>query len=590
MLKPALRDRKPWRWTLIGSIFVVGCAGPLSQSMEDSLREQMLAAHRVQRDAADGESFTLNRQVSDVEDNLVKGGHIKELSEMAGPSAYENEELQLGEDLLGNPQTERVVMSLKSAVQLAARHNPDLEVARIVPAINDTQITQAEAAFDAVFFSNFNFQNQDTPQPDTAFTGFGSVQSDTRALETGIRKPLTTGGQVTLSTEFSRQFRDPSIFNVNKFTSANVLVNLQQPLLRNFGSDVVRSQVLLAKSAKEQSVEDLHERMLDVVQAVESNYWNLVLAQQRLLIQARLVKRTLSDRDIIAGRQDFDAGPAELTQANSFVEIRRADLIRAQQDIRLASDAVKRLINSPDLPLSGETLVLPADRPIEAPVTFNVLDAVTVAMRERPELKAALLQIKDSTIRQRVADNQRLPLLNLNAGVQYNGIGLDGADEAYNHLGEGKFIDYLLGLQFEQPIGNRAAEGLFRQRQLERRASVVNYQRLAQNAVLEVKDAMRNLITAFRLIDATRGARLAAANDLRVLESQIIKDGLRPDLVDRKLRSSAALASAELQEAQALIDYNVSLTNFHRAMGTLLKRNGILFESDLEEQAQAEID
>ena len=44
----------------------------------------------------------------------------------------------------------------------------------------------------------------------------------------------------------------------------------------------------------------------------------------------------------------------------------------------------------------------------------------------------------------------------------------------------------IFGLQFEVPIGNRGPEAFKRQRELERKATVINYRRLTQTAVREV--------------------------------------------------------------------------------------------------------
>ncbi len=133
-----------------------------------------------------------------------------------------------------------------------------------------------------------------------------------------------------------------------------------------------------------------------------------------------------------------------ITEANSFVEQRRADVIRARQRLRKVSDQLKRLMNAPGLEVAGETLVLPSDEPIDAPVRFSLRDAVAKALRYRPELQQALLAIRDASTRQQVADNQRLPLLNVGAAVVFNGLGLDGVDDAYDQLDDFNFIDYVL--------------------------------------------------------------------------------------------------------------------------------------------------
>ena len=49
-------------------------------------------------------------------------------------------------------------------------------------------------------------------------------------------------------------------------------------------------------------------------------------------------------------------------------------------------------------------------------------------------------------------------------------------------------------------------------------------------------------------------------------------------LDDVRAQAQYELASAELQEVQALVDYNNFIARFYQAQGTLLERNGIEFK------------
>ena len=566
---------------------VAGCRSPLERSLEQGLREQLITTNREYRQAvAAGPVIELSREPSDVEQKLPPERRA-ELDGLSGPDAYDQDTMKLGADLLGDRDPNTVAMSLNRAIQLSVRNNLDVQVARLVPAINQTQITQAEAVFDAVVFSNLDHQKLDTPLPPTVSLAaeplFGAVKSETTSWTTGIRKRLSSGGVVTLQNEITRNERDPALFELNPYYDTNVLFSIEQPLLRNFGSDVNRAQILLNQNLRSQGVADLRTRLLDTIAATEEAYWNLVFARQQLLIQQRLLDRTISDRDRLEKRGGFDASPAQITQANSFVEQARANTIRARQDVRRTSDALKRLINAPDMSVASEALIVPLEKPADVPIQFSLLDAVTTALRVRPEIRDALLQISDASIRQRVADNLRLPQLNLRATVRFNGVG-DETDEAYDMVDDFDFIDYLLRAEFEIPIGNRSAQALYDQRTIERRAFVIAYRNRAQIVVLEVKNALRDLIRDYELIGAARAARRSAADNLRVLDEQErAGEALTPEFVDRKLQAETRLANTETQEIQALTDYNTSISNLHRAMGTLLDRNGIVFDDPMDD-------
>jgi len=563
---------------------VVGCRGPMDRDADLALREQLITEYRTRMTSiADAGVVQVTRDPSEVEAKL-SDQRRRELDAMSGVSAYADDPLDLGSDLLGraDAEAEAVALSLEDAIRMTVQNNLDVRTARLSPAISRAQVVAAEAAFDAVFFTNAQWAKLDTPQPAGAIPGLsGDTQSENFQLNTGLTKPLTTGGAVTLENTITRDERVPSFIGVNSYYDNDVALSLNQPLLRGFGVDVNTAQIVLAENARDRDVEALRQEMIDRVRDAEAAYWELSLARQQLLIQTRLLQRTIEDRDRLEKRAEFDAAPVQVTEANSFVELRRGDVIRARQAVRDASDRLKRLINSDELPVAGETLLMPTDAPGESAVELSLLDAVTTAIRRRPELQSALLSINDATVRQRVADNARLPLLDLGASVVYSGLDIDRPEAAFGNSFEGEFIDYLLSANFEQPIGNRAAEADYTAARLQRRQAVLNYQNVAQVVVLEVKQAMRSIRTAYELIGATRAARRAAADNLRALQVQENEGAaLTPEFINLKLQSQERLATAELQEAQALVDYANALTALDRATGSLLERNNIVFDAE----------
>jgi outer membrane protein TolC len=270
--------------------------------------------------------------------------------------------------------------------------------------------------------------------------------------------------------------------------------------------------------------------------------------------------------------------PAEYSDAVATVERRRADVIRAENALRQRSDSLKALMNDEGLTVGSEALLLPADDAPETPIVFSLLDAVTRAIELRPEIQQSILSIDDASIRQIVAESGRLPLLDMAFRARFHG--LDGdTGEAYEQIGDGRFVDFLLSAVFEQPIGNRGPEAEYRASHLARMQATVEYRRVLQAVVLEVKTALRNVTTNYQLIEQTRSSRLAAAENLRTLlvQEQTIQS-LTPDFLDLKFRRQESLAQAEAAEVQALTDYNVSLAEYHAATGQALERNGIVFD------------
>jgi outer membrane protein TolC len=164
----------------------------------------------------------------------------------------------------------------------------------------------------------------------------------------------------------------------------------------------------------------------------------------------------------------------------------------------------------------------------------------------------------------------------------------DSAGDAYDELFEGSFLDWLIGMHFEWPIGNRAAEAGYRQARLQRSSAVMGYQRAVQDVVLDVKASLRNCVTSYELIQASRSNRMAQAENLRTLlvEEETLA-GLTPEFLNLKFQRQERLAAAQADEAQSLVNYNKSLAGLYRAMGVGLTMNRIELEIiDIDDSGQ----
>lgn len=589
---------------LLGPAMLSGCTTTLEKQTAENLRAALLASQQAQIERMGGSEPTplvrdrsefraslqrvIDRQREEGQLGPDEGGvdeAIAHADDISGATAYEDGQPDFGRDLAGRNEPEPIAIDLQGALQRAMVHNLDARIARLNPRIAEQQVIQAESDFDTVVFSNIAWQKNDTPQPPGSIPGLsGNTQSESFQLQTGIRQTFEPGTQLTVQAQVRRTEQNPSVLGAPEYYDADVLVQLTQPLMRGFGSDVNRAGIVVAELAKKQEVLQFRTTLLDLAQAVEQTYWQLAQARQALLIQQNLLERTVAMRDKLEPRVGFDLLQADLNEVNARVGQRRADVLRAQRTVRDLSDQLKQLVNDPDLPVLGEELLVPTDLPVDSEIAISRLDEVTTALQNRPETQVALLQIEDTDIRRLVADNNRLPILNLTASVNYNGLDVDEGIDALGNTADLDFIDYALGLEFERPWGNRDAEALYAQRTLERAQAMDNYRRQSQLVTVEVKQAIRQIEEAYQIIGTTRETRRASALSLEVADVQLDQGGRNEETytirVDRVLARQDALAQAELAELQALTDYMVALAQLHRATGTSLDHAGIDFETE----------
>lgn len=514
---------------------------------------------------------------ADVEPIDLTEERLEELDTMAGPRSYSDAPVPgMGIDLSGNT-SDTVGVTLEQAIQSAVRHNLRLRDASFSPALSSEQLAQAESVFDWVFFADARWSKLDEPQLGPSFGGSRANVRDDFAVTAGFRKRLTTGGELTFSqTEAYSDISSPGVsFEPNPSHAVGFSARLDQPLLRGFGRDVTLSEIRLAESAERAAVQSLRGQLIDTVTQTEREYWNLVTAYRTLQVQQRLLERGESVRGRVEARRELDVTPAAIFDARSQVEFRRANVIRATNALRQASDALKIQMNDPAYPIESEILLRPTDPPARSPLEFSFFDAVTSALARRPEIEQSILTINDAAIRASVADNGRLPMLNLAAQANFDGLARNFGDAFTDQLA-GDFASYIVSLSFERPLGNRGAEAFFRQRQIERLRAMNAYRQAVQAVLLEVKISLRNISTNYRLIEQTRIGRLAATENLRTLEVQgETTRGFTPEFLDLQFTRQRALADAELQEIQALADYNIGLAEYYAATGSSLARRGL---------------
>lgn len=563
------------------AIAPTGCStDSLTRDGATSLRHTVLSQSREQlADAgAEGQPELITRTPSELPFNDER---IEELGKMAGPGAYDlSKAPSIGSNLRGEP-SDILPISLEEAIRSAVESNLDIQTARINPALGRQQLLAAQAAFDWTLFASANYNRVHEPQAVPVLNGvaLGSdiTKSDSYNFEAGVRKQLTTGGAIEISQGLLITENKTPGFNFSPDPSRNAMLNLtlNQPLLRGFGEDASLAEIRLADSQRRSDAQRLESDLLNLIEETASAYWDLALAHYTLMVNRRLLDRGIETRDVLEGRLDFDVKPAEYSDAVARVEARKADLMRTENSLRLASDRLKQIINDDRFPVSGEAVLVTSDLPTDQPIAFDLVDSLNTALGSRPEIEITLNSIEDAAIREQFAQDAKLPQLDFTFQVGLNGLDDDIAG-ALEEEGEADLVNYTMGLVFEQAIGNNEANAIYRLRRLERLQSIIAHRNVVQQVIVDVKAALRNVETNYRLIEQTRASRLAASENLRTLEvEEETTRAMTPSFLDLKLTRQEALARAELEEAAALTDYVSSIADLNSAMGVALERHGL---------------
>jgi len=179
-----------------------------------------------------------------------------------------------------------------------------------------------------------------------------------------------------------------------------------------------------------------------------------------------------------------------------------------------------------------------------------------------------------------VGRNNMLPQLNFTGSVSFQGVGLNPG-QALKRETLWDDISSSVGLEFELPIGNRAAHAIFRRVQLQRLQAIEQYKNLIDQVQQEVKTSIREVHVTWEEIVQRRQARFTAADSLLAIQQRAeAGEALTPTFVQLQLDAQERLARAQAEEATAISNYNIAISRLERAKGTLLRYNNVVMEEE----------
>jgi len=518
--------------------------------------------------------------------------------------------------LLGTGGT--VVTTLNECIALAVESNTDLQIQRLNPLSATAGVRRARSIFDPKLFADVTRDRlvQPATSPLTAGTAT-ALFNQSFSLNTGLRKTLLSGGQTELKWTNSRVSTNPSIANllVPKY-STGLNLSLVQPLLRDFGWRYSTLLVQIAETTEEASYHQYEAGIASLVAAVERAYWFLVLAMQSVIVQEQglaLSRELLRQNE---GKYNVGALPrTAVLEAQSEVARREATLLRVVNARNVARDNLRAIVNSRSPEAANLIMIDPQDKPSASPVKVSVDESLDTALRLRPELRAARLNVNGRGLQRKVAENQLLPRFNFVGNIGVNSVSgsrptvafgsgqencnvtnnadgtvnidcppstvqapnrLDGGyGRALEMLPDGRFYNYSAGAVIEIPLSNAQARADYSRANVDLEQSKLGLRKLQEDVSLEVTTAVSNVDTDLRSIDATRLARELAEENVRNQQARYdVGLATTKDLLDFQEK----LTQARFLEVEALTRYNTDLAELRRVEGSLLSSRSIIVD------------
>jgi HAE1 family hydrophobic/amphiphilic exporter-1 len=416
-------------------------------------------------------------------------------------------------------------------------------------------------------------------------------------LDLGVNQNLPTGGRYAFSFNNARSVSAGGPQTLSPAYTPNVGFSFDQPLLRDFGMDIHRRFITIARNTLGINHETFRQRLIDTAVSVEQAYLNLVYARRAVEVVKQSLFLARDQARITQIRIDVGASaPLDILQPRVTIATSEEQLIIATANVRSAEDQLRQLLNLPveewDRP------IIPTDDVAYTPLTINVDDAVRRAIELRPEVRQDQLNTDTRRIQLLYARNQTLPQVDLNLDYGFAGVAGSVLDEdpvtgdiiiaeripygrGLRQLVQGDFPSWTVGLNIAVPITNVGARAEARRAELDLQQSRLTEAQTRQIIALEVREAARDVDTSARTIVATRAARDAAERNVEA-ERRRYENGMTTNF--QVLEVQQQLSDARVRELQALVAFNQAVAEYHRAVGDILEVRNISL--DVPELAQ----
>ncbi|MBI5863829.1 MAG: TolC family protein [Planctomycetes bacterium] len=474
-------------------------------------------------------------------------------------------------------RTQPIRLSLAECIQRTLANNYSIRVEAFTPAISQTQLVQAEAAFDSVFFLDATSSRTDQKG---ATIDLEQPQVDGRTYSGGIRKLLPTG--MTVETSLGQTFSKAKVDEkqntaYNPAYDTTFAVQFSQPLLRGFGLDYNRAPINVRKLDvrinKEQFLIQVRDRLFDVERA----YWQLSQSRRLVMILAETTAQNAVTYENTEARSANDASPIEVNNSLSRWRQAEVEFARAVKTVKDAEDVLKNLMNDPDFLLSQDVEIVTTETPFVAPMAIDQFAEVRSAIDERSEIRQAKLAIEQGRINTARAKNETMPRLDVS--FRYEVQGLRGsADSSFDLMTANRYNSYAVQAILEIPIGNRQRMASLREAELREQQSIERLRQVMDGVVQDVNNAVRELNFNYESIPTQHNSVTTADLSLRAFQERI--DRVDPNTLQTELSQIENLGNTRARLAQLVVDYNIAISNLERAKGTLLRYNNVVIADE----------
>jgi outer membrane protein TolC len=483
------------------------------------------------------------------------------------------------------------VNSNLSDVALITQQQNDLSVTGALPLSSGPPLPQ----FDPAISGLLNWAHQTTVEYNPLITGASNwLASNVFNGNIGWTQGFSPGTQLSVTFDNTRLTSDAAHYTYNPILNSSLGFTIAQPLLRGFGIELNRRYIHIAKN--NQKIADLvfRQQVIDTVAGIARLYTDLVSLNEDLKVKRealRLAQRLYEDNrnKVEQGQQ----APIEVTRAQAQVAVSQQALVSAeglveQQELIVKTALTRGGLANPAIRAAHiivtDTVTVPGTEAMQ-----SVEDLTAQAVRNRPDLAQAGIQVENSQINLKGSRNALRPELDVVGTVQNGGLSGDvnpaalaltpgaaiypgGYGTALGQIFRNNFPTYAVGLQLNLPLRNRIAQADAVRDELQVRQSQVRRQQFEDQVRLEVADAYVAMQQARAAYEAAVQSRVLQEQSVDV-EQATFDVGLATNYL--VIQYQTYLAQAQSTEVAAKGAYAKAKVALDRATASTLEVNQV---------------
>ncbi|RFC51639.1 MAG: Outer membrane protein TolC/Outer membrane protein TolC [Verrucomicrobia bacterium] len=459
-------------------------------------------------------------------------------------------------------------LTLEECINRVLQKNFNLRVQGFNTANAQENLVISKAGFDPTFTA---LGQRTHTQGVTSFnTSLGTTTSsdyrqDTTDIRVGVNQTIQTGAAVSLSASVLRSGNNVAASTLNPSYNSDVSLSVTQPLLKGAGTKVNRATIENAKLGI--TIANLYYKgsVLQAVRDTEAAYYTLAFARGQLAVKQRSLElaQKLYDENKVKKNTGV-ATDLDVLTAEVGVGTAQNGVVLAQQQVRNSEDNLLALtgqfeFSTPPGPVSFSAYLDPAP---------TIDEAFKHARDLQPTYVAAQSTIKQLELAVYVANNGRLPTLNADVALGFNGTDRS-TNSSIENLKAGDNYNWQADLSLSVPWGLRADRARARIALNNLHQEQAQLQSIEQNLLVQVRAAVLAVSTNIESVQIS-----AKTTELATKQYELQKAKFDAGLSTSRdvLQSQTDLETARVNELSAKVNLRIAVANLHQLDGSSIDR------------------